>query len=206
MGFGLCFVGFLALTLDSLGLDFIGYLLLAFGFLKVARTFTTYKGYRLAGIAALAASPLALLSLYSLVARLTGLSELPDALSTVKAVYLSACGAVLCMAHCESTAVIAKSGGGRIFALRARATAYISALYYAVNITGTLLSAAGTLAVITLIGRYFVPLLNALLLFTCFTTITTVSRAEEEKRIIEKEGQEIRRRELLKRKGGEKED
>lgn len=205
MGFGLCFVGFAALMLDSVGLDAFGYALIGAGFLKVWRELRDYKGYKAAGIFALAAAPVALLSLYSLLSVYTVLPSLPGAVLKLKTVYLSALGAAICIAHCQSTAGLAKSCGGRVFALRAQVTLYVSALYFSGNIAGALFGAPGGVAAVFIVGKYLVPLLNALLLFTCFTTITTKNRAAEELRIIKQQAELIQRKQLKKR-GGDKEE
>lgn len=206
MGFGLCFVGFLALLLDSVGLDFLGYLLVGIGFLKVSKELTGYKGYRVASIAAFACVPVALLSLYSFASTFSSLAELPDIVKTVKAVYLSLLGSVLCMAHCRSTATIAKQGGARLFSARASITAYISALYFAFNVAAVIFGAPGGIAVAVFVCRFLIPLFNAILLFSCFTTITTKAREKKEQEIIKQQTEIIKRQRLLKKRKDAEED
>lgn len=199
MGFGLCVIGFLVLMLDSVGLDFAGYLLIALGFLKVSRELTAYKGYRVASVAAFACVPVALLSMYSFLTIVTSLPELPKIVLIIKNVYLSVLGSVMCMAHCKSTAGIAKAGGGRVFSARASVTAYISAFYFACNIAASVFGAPGGVAAVLLVCKFLVPFLNALLLFTCFTTITTKAREKEEEKIIKQQTEIIKRKQLLKK-------
>ncbi len=205
MGFGLCFTGFLLLTLVPLGLDALGYVLIAVGFFKVSKELVDYKGYKIAGILAAVAAPIALLSLYALLENYTALPALPKVVSQIKVCCLSLVSAALCMAHCQSTARIARQGGAKVFAARASITMYLSALFYTALTAGAVFGAPGAVAAITTVARYAVPLLNAWLLFTCFTTITTKARAREEARIIKKQTEILKRREL-KKHGGDTED
>lgn len=206
MGFGLCFVGFFAVMLDSVGLDAVGYALIGFGFLKVSRELTDYKGYKLAGYAALAAAPAALLSLYSFLAAYTAVPELPVVVTKTKTVYLCALSAAFCIAHCQSTASLAARCGGKVFSLRARVTLYVSALYYAANIAGVLFGAPGGIGVAIMVGKYLLPFLNALLLLTCFTTVTTKGRAVRERQIIKEQAEILERKRLNKRRKDKKEE
>lgn len=199
MGFGLCFVGFLALMLDSVGLDGVGYALIAVGFLKVSKELTGYKGYRIASVCAFAAIPVAALSMYSFITVLTDAPQLPETVLKIKSVYLCVMGAAVCMAHCQSTANVARLGGAKVFAFRATATLYVSALYFAGSIAGALFGAPGGVAAVLFACKFLVPLLNALLLFTCFTTVTTKARAVEEERIIKQQTEILKRKQALKR-------
>jgi len=198
MGFGLCSFGFLFLILDAVGLDFAGYALMGLGFYRVGQELSAYKGYKLAGYAAFGAAVPALLNLYDFLTAF-GLPALPQVLVGVKGASLAALGAFLCFAYCGSTARIATEGGARTFALRARLTAYISALYYAMYGVLGFTGATGTVVSVLFVGKYIVPVLNAWLLFTCFTTITTKAREKVEEKLIKQELQILERKRALKK-------
>ncbi len=202
MGFGLCFLGFILQMMDAVGLSFLGFALMAWGFYKVSSELTGYKGYRVAAYAAAVAALPALVDTYTFLT-VFGLPEAPKMLLGVKGATVAILSAVICFGYCGSTARIAEEGGAGIFALRAKATPYLSALYYAafavLGFTGT----DGSTGALIIIGKYLVPFLNAWLLFTCFTTITTKARAKREQAIIKNEIKTIERKKLLKKKQDE---
>ncbi|MBQ3196353.1 MAG: hypothetical protein IJB65_07820 [Clostridia bacterium] len=204
MGFGLCAFGYLLLMLEHLGLDVLGYALISAGFFGVASELKTYKGYRIAAICAAVALPFALFNLYNVLVPIAGLPALGKTLLAVKGVALAIISAVLSFAHGNSTARIAADGGAGTFALRARITAYITALYMAVKL-GEAFSPSG-LELVVMVGVYVVMFLNAWLLFTCFTTITTKRRAVMEAEIIRQETEQITRKKLLKNKRNSKDE
>lgn len=198
MGFGLSFLGFVLLTMDAVGLDFLGYGLIGLGFYRVGRELNTYKGYTLAAIAAFTSALPAVLNLYGFLTAF-GLPALPPLVTGIKGAAIAALSAFLCFAYCGSTARIATEGGAAIFALRAKVTAYVSALYYALLLVFGFTGVRGPVASLLVIGKYVVPLLNAWLLFTCFTTITTKARAVKEKEIIENELEVLERKRKAKK-------
>ena len=198
MGFGLSFLGFVFLTMEAIGLDFLGYTLIGLGFYRVGRELNTYKGYTLAAYAAFIAAVPAVLNLYSFLTAF-GLPALPELLVGIKGGTVAALSAVVCFAHCGSTARIAREGGAKVFSFRAQATAYLSAFYYAALLVYGFTGAVGSVASMIIIGKYVVPLLNAWLLFTCFTTITTKARAVKEKEIIDREIEVLERKRALKK-------
>ena len=198
MGFGLSFLGFVLLTMDAIGLDFLGYGLIGVGFWRVGRELNTYKGYSIAAVAAFIAALPAVLNLYSFLTAF-GLPELPSVVMGIKGGSLAALSAVVCFAHCGSPARIAEEGGARIFALRAKVTAYLSAFYYSALFVYGFTGVVGSVASMMIIGKYVMPLLNAWLLFTCFTTITTKARAKEEKEIIKNELEQLERKRAFKK-------
>lgn len=198
MGFGLSFLGFVLLTMDAVGLDFLGYALIGVGFWRVGRELNTYKGYTIAAVAALIAAVPAVLNLYGFLTAF-GLPHLPKLATMIKGGALSALSVIVCFAHCGSTARIAEEGGARIFAFRAKATAYLSAFYYTALLVYGFTGAVGSVASLLIIGKYAMPLLNAWLLFTCFTTITTKARAKKEKEIIKNELELLERKRAFKK-------
>lgn len=204
MGFGLSFLGFLLLTMDAVGLDALGFALIGMGFYRVGKELNTYKGYTVAAYAAFGAAFPALLNLYSF-ATSFGLPALPSIATGIKGVVIALLSAVLCLGYCGSTSRIAEEGGAKMFSFRAKLTAYLSAFYYAVQAvygaTGAAISGAG--ASLIVIGKYILPLLNAWLLFTCFTTITTKARAVKEKEIIKEEIEVLERKRAFKKKKDE---
>ncbi len=200
MGFGLCAFGYAFLMLEHAGLDVVGYVLLCMGFLGVSSELKAYKGYKLAAYAAGVAAPFALFNLYILIAMVFELPPLPDTLMAIKGVALAVLCVVLSFAHCNATARIAREGGAKVFSLRASATAYLTALYMALKVAGSFFEVDGTIAVIIMVGQYVIPFLNAWLLFTCFTTITTAARAKREEEIIRQESEELVRKKFLKNK------
>ncbi len=201
MGFGLSFLGFLLLTMDAVGLDALGFALIGTGFYRVGRELNTYKGYTVAAYAAFAAVLPALLNLYSF-ATTFGLPALPSIATGVKGTLIALLSAVLCLGYCGSTSRIAEEGGAKMFSFRAKLTAYVSAFYYAVQavygVTGAAVSGSG--ASLIIIGKYVLPLFNAWLLFTCFTTITTKARAVKEQEIIKEELEVLERKRAFKKK------
>ncbi len=205
MGFGLCFLGFILQMMDAIGLSFLGFALMALGFYKVSSELTGYKGYRVAAFAAAVAALPAVVDTYTFLT-VFGLPDAPKLLLGVKGATVALLSAVICFSYCGSTARIAQEGGANIFALRAKATPYLSAFYYAayavLGFTGT----DGTTGAMIVIGKFLVPFLNALLLFTCFTTITTKARAKREQEIIDKEIETIERKKLLKKKQDEEKE
>lgn len=198
MGFGLSFLGFVLLIMDAVGLDFLGYILIGVGFYRVGKELNTYKGYTFAAYAAFIAALPAVLNLYGFLTAF-GMPELPKIAVGIKGAALAALSAFLCFAHCGSTARIAEEGGARMFALRAKATAYLSALYYAMLFVFGFAGVTGPTASMLVIGKYVIPLLNAWLLFTCFTTITTKARAKIEKQIIDNELEVLERKRAAKK-------
>lgn len=200
MGFGLCALGYACLMLWHLGLDALGYALISIGFFGVSSELRAYKGYRLAAVLSAVAAPIALFNLYLAFYKDIGAPALPQWLIAAKGVSLAVLGVAIAFGHCNSTARIAKEGGGRVFSIRATATAYLSAFCAALQIAGSFSAPDGGLAMAIIVGQYLMPLLNALLLFTCFTTITTRSRQKIEKEIIARESEEIVRKNLLKKK------
>lgn len=199
MGFGLCSFGFIFLMLDSVGLNFVGYGLMAWGFFGVAGELRAYKGYKLAAIAAALSLPFALIDMYLFVGPYFDAPK-PDWLLILKGVALAISGAVLAFGHCNSTARIAEDGGARVFAFRARATMYLTGLYMALTVGGAIGQITGGIAAVILVGKYVIYFLNAWLLFTCFTTITTRDREKVEKEIIKRETEELVRKRALKDK------
>lgn len=199
MGFGLCSFGFLLLMLEPVGLNFLGYAVMSMGFFGVASELKDYKGYRVAAYASAAACPFALVDMYRLVAAYTSLPN-PDILLPIKGIPLCLLSVVLCFAYCNPTARIAADGGARTFSLRANATAYLTALYMALKLAGSFGSFDGSLAAAVFIGNYVILFLNAWLLFTCFTTITTEKRYAVEQEIIKQETEELVRKRILKGK------
>lgn len=200
MGFGLCAVGYMCLLLWHLGLDALGYVLISYGFFGVAAELKAYKGYKLAAIFAATCAPLALINLYLAFYKDIGAPELPQWLIAAKGVGLALLGVALTFSHCNATARIAREGGARVFALRASVTSYMCALFAAFQIAGSFSAPDGSLAMMIIVSQYLGPFLNALILFTCFTTITTKRRQKIEQEIIERESEEIIRKKLLKKK------
>lgn len=199
MGFGLSFLGFLLLTMDAVGLDFLGYILIGLGFYRVGKELNTYKGYTIAAYAAFIAAVPALINLYGFLTAF-GLAELPKVFTAIKGSALSVLTAACCFAHCGSTARIASEGGAAIFSFRAKATAYVSAFFYAAQLVyGFTGGYMGAMASTLVIGKYVVPIFNAWLLFTCFTTITTKARAVKEREIIDKEIEILERKRAAKK-------
>lgn len=198
MGFGLCALGFGVFLFDSLGLSFVGYALISYGFFGVARALGDYKGYKVAAYVAAAGCPFALIGLYRTVAYFTGLLPDPDVLKLIQGVPLCVVNTVLAFAYSNPTARIAADGGANLFSVRARLTAYITALYTALKLSNLFQPSSGVLAAVVLFGEYVVILLNVWLLFTCFTTITTVSRYEKEQEIIARQTEELVRKRILK--------
>jgi len=188
----------------DVGLDFLGFALIGVGFYRVGKELNTYKGYTVAAYVAFAAALPALLNLYDF-ATVFGLPDLPSAVTMVKGVLISLLSAVLCLGYCGSTSRIAEEGGAKFFSFRAKLTAYVSAFYYAVlavyGATGAAISGSG--ASLIVIGRYLLPLFNAWLLFTCFTTITTKARAVKEEKLIKEELEVLERKRAFKKKQDE---
>lgn len=203
MGFGLCALGYLCLMLEHVGLDLLGYALICKGFYGVYAELKDYKGYRVAYLAAAVALPFSLFNLYSLIAGYSSLPALPQAVVAVKGVVLSL-GAVVCaFAHSNSTARIAGDGGAATFALRARITGYLTALYMALKIGASFSGADGSLGAIIIVGQFVVLFLNSWLCFTGFTTITTKGRARREAELIRQESEELIRKKRFRDGGGE---
>ncbi len=198
MGFGLCAFGYMLLMLWHLGLSPVGYALICVGFFGVASELKTYKGYKIAAICAAVAIPFALVDLYIVIQSVAGLAETPEVLKIVKGVALAVIASVLSFAHGNSTARIAAEGGANTFAIRARITAYLTALYMAIMV-GDTFSPSGLVSVV-MWGLYVVLFLNAWLLFTCFTTITTKHRARIEAEIIKQETEQLVRKKMLKKR------
>ena len=203
MGFGLCAFGYMLLMLEHLGLNVFGYALISMGFYGVASELKAYKGYKIAAICAAASIPFALVDLYNTLQPIVGLTEIPKELLAVKGIALAILATVISFAHGNSTARIAADGGATVFSMRARITAYLTALYMAIKI-GESFSSSG-MEVVVMVGLYVVMFLNAWLLFTCFTTITTQRRAKIEAEIIKQETEQLTRKKLLK-KHGKKDD
>ncbi len=204
MGFGLCALGYMCLMLEHVGLDFLGYVLICRGFYGVFAELKDYRGYRVAYIASAVALPFSLFNLYSLLTGYTSLPELPGAAVAVKGVVLSVAAVVCAFAHGNSTASIARDGGASFFSLRAKATGYLTALYMALKIGASFSGADGSLAAVIVLGQFVVLFLNGWLCFTCFTTITTKSRARQEAELIKQESEEIIRKKRF--RDEEKED
>ncbi len=198
MGFGLCAFGYMLLMLEHLGLNVLGYALISMGFFGVASELKAYRGYKLAAICAAVAVPFALIDLYNTMQSILGLGAIPQTLLAVKGVALAVIASVLSFAHGNSTARIAAEGGANAFAIRARITAYLTALYMAVKV-GESFSRSG-FEVVVMVGLYVVLFLNAWLLFTCFTTITTKHRARIEAEIIKQETEQLVRKKMLKKR------
>ena len=204
MGFGLCAFGYMLLMLEHLGLDVLGYALIGVGFFRVASELKAYKGYRIAAVCAAVALPFALFNLYNVLVPIADLPKLGRTVLVIKGVALAIISAVLSFAHGNSTARIAAEGGAVTFSVRARITAYLTALYMAVKL-GEAFSPSG-MELVVMVGLYVVMFLNAWLLFTCFTTITTKRRAVIEAEIIKQESEQLVRKKLLGSKGGKKGD
>lgn len=200
MGFGLSAVGFAMLMMWHVGLDLVGYLLIFKGFWGVASELKDYKGYKIAAIFAAACAPFAAVNLYNFAASFEVVPEPARPVLAVKGVCISLLTVVFTFAYCNSTARIAADGGARFFALRARITAYLTALYMALTVVYSFTGVDGSAARLIIVGQYVVLILNFLLLFTCFTTITTKKRYAVEQEIIERETEELVRKRALKNK------
>ncbi len=205
MGFGLSALGFLFLTVKSFGLDTLGYGLIAYGFWRVGEELKNNKGYTVAAYAAAVAILPALLGVYSIIADIMVLPALPSLLLAVKGVLSGGCLIAVCFAYCGETAKIAADGGARVFSLRAKVTMYLSVFFAVLTVVVGFAGADGTLAPVVIYGELIIPIINALTLVTCFTTITTEARRVYEDEIIEMETEKLVRK-RLKEKKGETED
>ncbi len=204
MGFGLCAFGYMLLMLEHLGLNVIGYALICKGFFGVASELKAYKGYKISAICAAVAIPFSLVDLYDILRSILKLEAVPQTLLVVKGIALAVIITVLSFAHGNSTARIAAQGGATTFAMRARITSYLTALYMALKV-GDAFSPSG-FGLVVIVGLYVVLFLNAWLLFTCFTTITTKRRAVMEAEVIKQETEQLVRKKLLKNKKGDKDE
>ncbi len=205
MGFGLCALGFLFLTADVFGLDALGYALIAYGFWRVGSELTNNKGYTVAAYAAAVAVLPALIGVYGIVAESASLPELPRFFSIVKGVLNGACLVAICFAYCGETAKIASNGGAKVFSLRAKVTMYLSVFFAVLTVVVGFTGTDGAMARVIIISKLLMPIINALTLVTCFTTITTEARKVYEDEIIEQETEKLVRKRLREKKG-EKED
>ncbi len=206
MGFGLCAFGFLLLCVEGFGLDTVGYGVIAYGFWRVSDELKENRGYKIAAIAAAAGMLPALLGVYEIVASLSSaLPTVPNFMWAVKGVLSAVCFVVLCFSYCGETAKIAADGGAKIFSLRAKVTMYLSVLYSALLVvSGFMGTDDGTVALIIILGKFIVPIINAFTTLTCFTTITTSARKEIEEEIIEMETEKLVRKRMAKGKKGKK--
>lgn len=198
MGFGLCAFGYVFLILDVLGLDFVGYLLLATGFKRIYSELKNNKGFSLAFYACAGLCLVGGLNLLNFTATTLDLFEFPLWLAKGITVLFVLLSVVLHFCYIGEVNRIVSAGGAKKFAFYAKLVLYISALYFAALMAQTFYASDPAFSLAILVGKYLVITLNAVLLFMCFTTITTQARFEEEQEIIEMETEILERKRFLK--------
>lgn len=198
MGFGLCAFGYVFLILDVLGLDFVGYLLLATGFKRIYSELKNNKGFSLAFYACAGLCLTGALNLVNFTLTALELFETPLWLAKGITVLYVLLSVVLHFCYIGEVNRIVSGGGATKFAFYAKLVLYVSALYFAALMAQTFFAADNAFTVAVMIGKYVVILLNVILLFMCFTTITTQARFEEEQEIIEMETEILERKRFLK--------
>ena len=196
MGFGLCSFGFLCTVAEGYGVDVLGYVLMAYGFWRVGTELKNNKGYMIAAYAAAVSAVPAAVSVYQVIAAEASLPAVPSRLVIAKGITGVLCLVVICFAYCGETAKIASEGGAKVFALRAKVTMYLSVLFAVLVITGSFSGISGSVVATVIIGKIVIPLINALTLLACFTTITTEARKVHEDEIIEEETEKLVRKRM----------
>ncbi len=206
MGFGLAAFGFLLLCIKDFGLSPVAYGLIAYGFWRVSDELKANRGYKVAAYAAAVAVLPSLAGLYNVVATLAGFPEIPKEALVYFGVPLVLCFVVVCFGYCNETAKIAEDGGAKVFALRAKVTMYLTALFTALFLVGNFMGAEGAVGLIVVFGEYVIYIINALTALACFTTITTEQRKVYEDEIIAEETEKLVRKRIKEKKKAHGED